>query len=95
MMAGPPHKLEVWVLKRVDVGIGRLDRFWMFLPSKVTVGYMEGLYLSDERLLIAYKDALTLKLDKDFIQLLEKEIKRRDLILKVDFTIHKENLAGE
>ncbi|WP_232454551.1 sporulation histidine kinase inhibitor Sda [Domibacillus aminovorans] len=93
MMAGPPHKLEVWVLKRGDVGIERLDRFWIFLPSKVTVGYMQKLYLSDEQLLIAHKDALTLKLDKDFIHLLEIEIKRRDLMLTVDSTIHMENLA--
>ncbi|WP_018393533.1 sporulation histidine kinase inhibitor Sda [Bacillus sp. 37MA] len=80
-------------MKRGDVGIERLDRFWIFLPSKVTVGYMQKLYLSDEQLLIAHKDALTLKLDKDFIHLLEIEIKRRDLMLTVDSTIHMENLA--
>nr|WP_143180138.1 sporulation histidine kinase inhibitor Sda [Domibacillus mangrovi] len=54
---------------------------------------MEERYLSDEQLLIAHKNALTLELDEDFIQLLEKEIKRRDLLLTVDSTIHIECLT--
>ncbi|MCP3763939.1 sporulation histidine kinase inhibitor Sda [Domibacillus sp. A3M-37] len=41
---------------------------------------MENLKISDKDLLAAYTDAVRLKLDEDFIQLLENEIKIRGIV---------------
>ncbi|QKY69521.1 sporulation histidine kinase inhibitor Sda [Lentibacillus sp. CBA3610] len=45
-------------------------------------------YLSDELLVESYHKANELNLSPDFLLLIEKEIKRRDLWHKIKFGIH-------
>ena len=40
-------------------------------------------HLSDDKLIQAYKEAIELNLDKDFITLLKKELIKRDLLPKI------------
>ncbi|OKL36336.1 hypothetical protein BLL40_10590 [Domibacillus mangrovi] len=49
------------------------------LESKEVV--MKKMNISDDYLLRAHRNAVTLKLDRNFICILEKEIKRRNLLL--------------
>ncbi|QGH34465.1 sporulation histidine kinase inhibitor Sda [Gracilibacillus salitolerans] len=39
--------------------------------------------LSDEQLFDSYKKAMELNLDKEFIQLLEEEIKKRNICIEI------------
>lgn len=67
-------------MKRSDVVRERVYGELINSFSEVREVVVEKLNLSDEYLLIAYKESVKLKLDEEFIYLLEKEIKRRDFI---------------
>lgn len=54
---------------------------------------MKNLKIADEDLLVAYTNAIRLELDEDFIQLLESEIKIREIVFWNNPTSHSDLLA--